>query len=71
MGFLVNSKKYYGLVKEVDAENGMVELTFETESIKDGFPRWLITFADYAEILEPESLKEKLKNLLTKISEKY
>ncbi|MCE3076534.1 helix-turn-helix transcriptional regulator [Chryseobacterium gwangjuense] len=70
MGHLVNSKKYYGLVEEVDTENG-VELTFETEWIKDGFPRWLITFADYATILEPESLKEKLRDLLTNISDKH
>ncbi|WBV61505.1 YafY family protein [Chryseobacterium camelliae] len=70
MGHLVNSKKYYGLVEEVDTENG-VELTFETEWIKDGFPRWLITFADYATILEPEDLKDKLKDLLIKISGKH
>lgn len=71
MGFLVNSKKYYGLTKEADAEDGMVELTFETESIKDGFPRWLITFADFATILEPESLKIHLNELLCKIAGKH
>ncbi|MFC5871336.1 Predicted DNA-binding transcriptional regulator YafY, contains an HTH and WYL domains [Chryseobacterium arachidis] len=71
MGFLVNSKKYYGLTQETDVENGKVELTFETESIKDGFPRWLITFADYATILEPESLKQQLNDLLTQIAIKH
>jgi predicted DNA-binding transcriptional regulator YafY len=43
-------------------------MIFETDWIKDGFPRWVITFADYAEILEPESLKESLKELITDIS---
>lgn len=69
IGHLVNSKKYYGLTTEVETENG-IELTFETDWIKDGFPRWLITFADYAEVLEPESLKVSLKELITAISNK-
>ncbi|MDH6250645.1 putative DNA-binding transcriptional regulator YafY [Chryseobacterium sp. H1D6B] len=70
IGHLVNSKKYYGLTEEVETENG-IELTFETDWIKDGFPRWLITFADYAEVLEPESLKDSLKELVTAISKKH
>jgi predicted DNA-binding transcriptional regulator YafY len=70
MNHLANSKKYYGLTEEVETDEGMV-LTFETEWIKDGFPRWLITFADYAVILEPESLKVRLRNLITDISERY
>ncbi|MEI7489300.1 MAG: WYL domain-containing protein [Chryseobacterium sp.] len=67
IGHLSNSKKYYGLIDEVERENG-VELIFETDWIKEGFPRWLITFADYAEVLESESLKVSLKELVTKIS---
>lgn len=70
VGHLVNSKKYYGLVEEIEREDGY-ELIFETDWIIEGFPRWLITFADYAEVLEPESLKDSLKNLLEKISAKY
>lgn len=70
MNHLANSKKYYGLTEEVETKEGML-LTFETEWINDGFPRWLITFADYAVILEPEMLKVRLKNLITDISEKY
>lgn len=70
IGHLVNSKKYYGLVEEIEREDGY-ELIFETDWIIEGFPRWLITFADYAEVLEPESLKNSLKNLLEKISAKY
>ncbi len=70
IGHLVNSKKYYGLIEEIDREQ-RVELIFETDWIKEGFPRWLITFADYAEILEPESLKVSLKELIFKISENY
>ncbi|SDQ72589.1 Predicted DNA-binding transcriptional regulator YafY, contains an HTH and WYL domains [Chryseobacterium soldanellicola] len=67
---LVNSKKYYGLTEEIETENG-IEMTFETEWIDEGFPRWLITFADFAKVLEPESLTVKLKDLLIKISGKH
>lgn len=67
---LSNSKKYYGLIDEKETDEGM-ELTFETEWITDGFPRWLITFADYATILEPEILKIRLNELLTDISAKH
>ncbi|PQA95901.1 transcriptional regulator [Chryseobacterium shigense] len=69
IGHLVNSKKYYGLTQEVETEKG-IELTFETDWIKEGFPRWLITFADYADVLEPESLKDSLKDLITAVSSK-
>jgi hypothetical protein len=37
MTFLVNSKKYYGLTKEIDAENGMVELTSKQNPLKTDF----------------------------------
>lgn len=70
MSHLVNSKKYYGMTEEVETEQG-VELTFETEWISDGFPRWLITFADYATVLEPESLRTRLKELLVKMTERH
>lgn len=70
MSHLVNSKKYYGLIKEVETDQGM-ELTFETEWINDGFPRWLITFADYATVLEPESLRIRLNELLVKMTDRH
>jgi Predicted transcriptional regulator len=65
--FLVNSKKYYGLVAEEESDNKML-MTFETEWIEEGFPRWLITFADFAEIIEPKYLKDTMNDLINKIS---
>lgn len=70
MAHLVNSKKYYGLIEEVETDQGM-ELIFETEWINDGFPRWVITFADYATILEPESLRVRMGELLVKMMERH
>ncbi len=69
MPHLVNSKIYYGLIAEEETGNGML-LTFETEWIDEGFPRWLITFLDYAEIIEPENLKLIMNNLISNISKK-
>ncbi len=69
IGHIINSKKYYGLTEEIERGDN-VELIFETDWIDEGFPRWLITFADYAEILEPESLKESFKKLMADISKK-
>lgn len=70
IGHLSNSKIYYGLTEEKETENG-VELTFETDWIEEGFPRWLITFLDFTEIIEPDSLKTTMKELLEKISKKF
>jgi len=67
IGHLNNSKTYYGLIEEKETDKG-VEMTFETDWIDEGFPRWLITFGDYAEILEPEFLKTTMKDLIQKIS---
>lgn len=69
IGHLANSKKYYGLIEETETDEGIL-LTFETEWITEGFPRWLITFADYATVLEPEILRIKLKELITDISKR-
>lgn len=69
MSHIINSKKHYGLVDEVEKENGF-ELTFETEWIDEGFPRWIISFGDYMEIISPEILKINLKNLISNIQNK-
>ncbi|KQT17679.1 DNA-binding protein [Chryseobacterium sp. Leaf404] len=67
IGHLNNSKIYYGLTEEKQTENG-TEMIFETEWIDEGFPRWLITFFDYAQIIEPEFLKITMQELITKVS---
>ena len=66
---IVNSKKFYGLTKEEFTENGIL-MTFETEWIDEGFPRWLISFGDSMKIIYPETLKDNFKNLVMQICEK-
>ena len=60
---IINSKKYYGWIDEEKTEKGTL-MTFETEWIEEGFPRWYLTFADCATIIEPEILETNLKKLL-------
>ncbi len=61
-------KYYYGFVKE-ERTNDCVQMTF-LSPFNDGFERWLITFADHAEVVIPDSLKTKLKELVSNIHQK-
>lgn len=69
MPYIVNSKKYYGLTNEEETENGIL-LTFESNWLKDGFTRWIISFADCLEIVKPNELKIYLKQLMLDVNEK-
>ena len=74
---LVNNKiapqldyqKYYsGFVSEKSA-GGQVEMTFLTASL-EGFARWFMMFGDEAEIISPDSLKERICNIAASITQK-
>ncbi|MEO4004729.1 YafY family protein [Flavobacterium sp. CAU 1735] len=67
--YLQERKHYYGFVSE-KIDGNEIEMTFLTESLYEGFARWYIMFADYAEILEPASLKVRVKELAEKILQK-
>ena len=66
--FLSVQKYYYGFLKE-EKVNDCVQMTFLT-SYDDYFERWFITFADHAEIVSPDALKAKLKELVCNIHQK-
>lgn len=68
--YLSSDRKYYGFVSEKIIGN-KVEMTFETLSLENGFPRWYLMFGDYAEIIEPEELKFQVKELLVNLSKKF
>ncbi len=67
--YINNSKKAHGFVSEKTLDK-QVEMTFMTTNVKDWFSRWYITFADYAEVVEPESLKLHMKDILNKAIER-
>jgi len=65
---LGEQKYYQGFVSEQQCPEG-VEMQFLTFYL-EGFARWFMTFADYAVIIKPEALQERVKSLFTAISKK-
>ncbi|MCP2028205.1 putative DNA-binding transcriptional regulator YafY [Flavobacterium sp. HSC-32F16] len=61
--YLSSERKYHGYISEKETD-GKIEMTFMCRDIDSGFPRWFLMFGDYAEILEPESLKTRVLELL-------
>ncbi|WP_413511994.1 helix-turn-helix transcriptional regulator [Myroides odoratus] len=61
--YLVWDRQYYGFVEEID-RGEQVEMYFKMKDFDNGFPRWFLMFADQAEIIEPEELREKVELLL-------
>lgn len=65
--YIQTGRRYYGFVSE-RAVGDRVEMAFLTPDLRDGFPRWFMMFGDCAEIVEPESLRERVSELLGKAS---
>lgn len=63
--YIGSTRNQYGFVSEEQKKDG-VEMTFMTRHIENGFSRWYLMFGDYAKILEPESLKKRVGELLKK-----
>lgn len=68
-GYLTNDRKYYGFVSEKKIDD-KIEMTFMSCDSMEGFSRWYLMFGDYAAILEPESLKTKILELLERNKQK-
>lgn len=62
--YLQDRRHYFGYVSEVVYDD-YVEMTFLSQSFEEGLARWYLMFADKAEIIEPESLKESVNKILT------
>ncbi|WP_179010001.1 helix-turn-helix transcriptional regulator [Winogradskyella forsetii] len=67
--YISGSKKLHGFISEKTMGN-QVEMTFMASNVQDWFSRWYISFADYATIVEPESLKIRIKAILKKAAER-
>ncbi|HOZ84860.1 MAG TPA: YafY family protein [Niabella sp.] len=63
--YLQYDKHHYGFVSEQE-KGTKKEMTFMIADNDGGFVRWIVMYADYAEIIEPIELKEKIKSILIK-----
>ena len=66
--YLGSGRKYQGFVSQKN-EGDQVEMTFMSSDLDNNFARWYLMFADYAKILEPEYLKDRVKVLLENMAE--
>jgi predicted DNA-binding transcriptional regulator YafY len=62
---LENQKYYSGFISEKNVGDG-VEMTFLTESL-EGFARWYMMYGESAEIITPDSLKDRVRELTEKL----
>ena len=67
--YIGTSRKQYGFVSETVKKEG-VEMNFMAPHMENGFARWYLMFGDYAQILEPESLKDRIRELLRNTEKK-
>ena len=63
--YIAEDKKLHGFVSE-KAVGNVIEMTFICHTISEYFPRWYLSFGDYASIVEPQTLKEKVLELMEK-----
>lgn len=59
-------KKFHGFVSQQITGN-QIEMTFLSQNVQNGFARWYLMFGDHAKILEPESLKTDILELMEKM----
>lgn len=61
--YLSHEKKYHGFVSQKNIGD-KIEMTFLSRDIENGLPRWILMFADYVKIIEPQRLKDRVIELI-------
>lgn len=63
--YLQWNRQYHGFTEEKETSQG-IEMTFMCGYPESDFARWFLGFGDHAKILEPVSLKEKIRSIIEK-----
>ncbi|AHF16758.1 helix-turn-helix transcriptional regulator [Niabella soli] len=63
--YLDRQKEHHGFVAQENTPEG-IEMTFMCRYAENDFARWFLTFGDYAKILEPETVKQAVREILAK-----
>ncbi|WP_432709183.1 helix-turn-helix transcriptional regulator [Pedobacter sp.] len=58
--------KYHGFITEKSVGDKL-EMTFLARDINEGFARWYLMFGDYASIITPEQLKNRVLEIMDKV----
>ena len=64
--YMKSGRKYYGFVSEEDFGD-KVQMTFMTRDSMHGLARWFMMFGDCAEIIEPDSFRWFVGEMVDKI----
>ncbi|MGV3459475.1 MAG: helix-turn-helix transcriptional regulator [Flavobacterium sp.] len=67
--YMQETRHKHGFVSE-NIDGDYVEMTFLSPHLEDGLARWFMMFADYGEVIEPESLRIRIAELLEKMMKK-
>jgi len=67
--YLSSEKKHQGFVSQKNVGD-LVEMTFLSRDTENGFARWFMMYADFAVILEPSTLNNRILELLELYKEK-
>lgn len=63
-------RRFWGFISEHDGGT-YTDMVFETRDFHDGFPRWLLMYGDGVQILEPESLRTRMKELIDAVASNF
>ncbi|MEC3881056.1 helix-turn-helix transcriptional regulator [Parapedobacter sp. 10938] len=63
-------RRFWGFVSEHDGGTH-TDMVFETLDFHEGFPRWLLMYGDGVQVLEPDSLRDRVKELIEVVASNF
>lgn len=63
-------RRFWGFVSERDC-GSHTEMLFETQDFYEGFPRWLLMYGDGVQVLEPDSVRQRVGELIEAVAANF